>query len=108
MHSERAWFAGGMALLIVAVAAPAMSAEPSMPVADQRQENQQKRIGAGVGSEELTPRETIRLEREQALIGRAERRAEADGQVSPRERARLHKMQNKASRDIYRLKHNRR
>lgn len=32
----------------------------------------------------------------------------ADGNLSPRERARLNQMQNRASRDIYRLNHNNR
>jgi hypothetical protein len=34
--------------------------------------------------------------------------AKADGKVTPAERAKLRRDQNKASRDIYRLKHNKR
>jgi hypothetical protein len=93
-------------LLLTAVAA--LSAEPQTPAVDQRQENQQRRIGQGVASGELTPGETVRLEKEQAGIRRAEERAKADGKVTPKERARLKNRQDKASRDIYRLKHNRR
>ncbi|MCL5966364.1 MAG: hypothetical protein M1550_04005 [Deltaproteobacteria bacterium] len=105
--SKRLLF-GAAALGALLVAVPAFPEGPSMPVVEQRQENQQKRIGQGIPSGELTPRETIRLEREQAGIERAERRAEADGTVTPKERVRLKRKQDKASRDIYRLKHNRR
>jgi hypothetical protein len=45
------------------------------------------------------------LEREQAHIHRDEARAKADGAFTPRERARIRAEQNRASRDIYRQKH---
>jgi hypothetical protein len=99
---------GFCAAILLLSAASALAGEPQTPVVDQRQENQQRRIGQGVASGELTPGETILLEKEQAGIRRAERRAKADGDVTPKERARLKKRQSKASRDIYRLKHNER
>ncbi len=98
---------GLIALLIFAAAAPAFAGDPATPGAERRRQTQQRRIGQGAASGQLTPRETIRLEREQAGIERAQRRMEADGRVTPGERARLHLRQDKASRDIYRARHNR-
>ncbi len=71
-----------------------------------REARQQHRIAQGIASGRLTAREAGRLEAEQARIA-AERRAFwADGRLSPWERAKLAHDQNKASRDIFRLKHN--
>ena len=98
---------GLAALLALAAAAPAFAGDPATPGAERRQQVQQRRIGQGVASGQLTPRETIGLEREQAAVERAQKRMEADGLVTPGERARLHVRQDKASRDIYRARHNR-
>ncbi len=95
------------ALCLLAAAVPALAADSgAMPGAERRQQLQQRRIGQGIATGELTPREMIRLERQQAGVERAQRRIEADGRVTPGERARLHVRQDKASRDIYRAKHN--
>ena len=72
----------------------------------KRQLRQNARIHQGVKSQELTFRETRTLRREQHRIQRTKRRALRDGVVTPRERVRIENRQNKASRDIYRLKHN--
>jgi hypothetical protein len=92
-----------MAASLLAVAA--FAADPAMPVVEKRQQLQQERIGQGVASGQLTPQETVRLEKQQAGIERAQDRAEADGKVTPKERARLKKKQDRASRRIYREKH---
>ena len=42
---------------------------------------------------------------EQRGIDRAQKRAEADGQVTDKERARIDRMQDKASKDIHRQRH---
>lgn len=75
------------------------------PRIDQRQANQEKRIDQGVASGELTRREARKLNRQQNAIDTAENKAKADGTVTAKERARLHKAQNHASRDIRRQKH---
>jgi len=77
----------------------------AMPRVDQREANQQARIQQGVASGQLTPRETQRLEKEQAHVAKAEAKAESDGVVTKPERKKLHRMQDRASRDIYRQKH---
>jgi hypothetical protein len=70
-----------------------------------RQHREQQRIRQGVRSGELTRPEARRLEYEQARIRVDERYARRDGYVSPRERARLDREMDRASRDIYRQKH---
>ena len=71
-----------------------------------RQLRQNGRICQGVKSKELTLRETRALSREQHRIRRTKKRALSDGVLTPRERARIEIQQDKASRNIYRLKHN--
>lgn len=71
----------------------------------QRNINQQQRIEQGLKSGQLTPREAARLEGEQARIERAEAKAMKDGTVTQEEQRRINAMQNKASQDIYREKH---
>ena len=48
----------------------------------------------------------MRLENQQSRIKAAEDCMKANGNLTPAERARLTQMQNRASRDIYRKKHN--
>jgi len=48
------------------------------------------------------------LRRDQRHIARVERRAKADGVVTPQERRRITHAQNRENRRIYRLKHNHR
>ena len=93
-------------LAAVIVLAPAVaSAGDRDPGVNRRQHRQQARIEQGVKSGELTPRETHRLKAEQRAIRHEERAYKADGQLTGRERADLHRDLNAASRDIYRQKH---
>jgi hypothetical protein len=75
------------------------------PIQD-RMVRQGGRIDEGVASGALTPRETQRLETEQGVIARTRSRALADGVMTAQEAQRITWEQNRASRDIYRLKHN--
>lgn len=99
--------AGAFAVLATIGVLAIDSAVADTPGFDQRQANQRERIVDGVESGELTRRETQRLVRGQVHLNRVERRAEADGQVTARERARLHREANQQSRRIYRQKHDR-
>ncbi|PWB77240.1 MAG: hypothetical protein C3F08_10205 [Candidatus Methylomirabilota bacterium] len=72
---------------------------------EERQQHQQDRIAEGVASGSLNPREATRLEREQAAIGAEKRAFLRDGKLGPAERAKLHRDQNRASRHIYKEKH---
>ncbi len=78
------------------------------PKIHQREQNQEKRIEQGVRSGQLTPREAGRLEAQQAKIQQDEARMKADGKLTPAERKKLTREQNRASRNIYRKKHNER
>lgn len=90
---------------LYAQTASAQTAAPVTPHVDQREANQQQRITQGVGSGELTQKEAYKLEKEQAAIDKTEARAKADGKVTRAERKRLHRMQDAASRDIHKQKH---
>jgi hypothetical protein len=74
---------------------------------DRRQHNQRDRIRQGLRNGEITRYEAGRLARQQAGIRRYERRAERDGVVTFRERARLDNRLDRASRSIRRQKHDR-
>jgi hypothetical protein len=73
---------------------------------DRREANQRMRIRQGVRHGDLTWREARRLRAGQRRIHRVERRRWADGRLSLRERARLHRMLDRQSHRIYRLRHN--
>ena len=71
-----------------------------------RQREQQQRIRTGIRSGELTRVEAARLEAEEARIRLDEARARHSGGVfTPRERARIQRELNHASRDIHRQAH---
>ncbi len=91
---------GTAAIMTAFIAGPAFAG-----VIDKRQDNQEKRIEQGVRSGQLTRHEAARLEAGQARIAAMERRAKADGHVDPWERRQISAAQNRASRDIYREKH---
>ena len=95
-------FAGVGLVLAMALAG---SANADTPRFDARQHNQRTRIVNGVQNGELTMRETRRLAGGQVHLNRVERRAEADGVVTGRERAHLQHEANQQSRRIHRQKH---
>ena len=67
---------------------------------------QQARIYQGVNSGQITVREYRLLEREQGIIEVHRQQAWSDGRLTPREACRLTREQNRASRDVWRVKHN--
>jgi len=73
----------------------------------ERKENQQKRIANGVKSGQLTPRETARIEHNEAKINKEVRhdRKENGGNLTNKEKARINRQQNKVSKEIYNQKH---
>ena len=72
-----------------------------------RWNHQQHRIGDGVGSGELTARETARIERQEARMRAHEAydRHQNDGNLTGAERRRFEHRENHMSREIYRQKH---
>lgn len=71
----------------------------------QRNINQQQRIGRGLQTGSLTPREAGRMERGEARINRMEGRAGGDGHVGRFEQQRIQHAENRQSGRIYQQKH---
>jgi hypothetical protein len=96
---------------IAAVACALMAGAFTVPAeagVNQRQNRQQNRIANGISKGSVTPREAIRLEKQQARISRYEARSRADGGgIDRREAKRLDTMQDRASRTIRHQKHDR-
>jgi hypothetical protein len=75
--------------------------QPATPRIDQREVQQDHRIHDGLRSGRLTPREAHRLERQQAEIRQAERRARADGRVTRQEREHIRYLQARANQTLH-------
>jgi hypothetical protein len=103
MNMKKSTLLAGIGLALSIAMAGSVSA--GTPGIDQRQHQQLDRIANGVRSGELTRPETRRLAAGQRHVHRVERRAESDGVVNARERARLRHEANQQSRRIYRQKH---
>ena len=73
----------------------------------QRKENQQKRIAKGVANGSLTPKETARIEHNEAKINKEVRqdRKENGGNLTNKEKAKVNRQQNRVSKEIYNQKH---
>ena len=74
---------------------------------NQRQRNQQQRIGEGVENGSLTPGETAHLEKQEAAIHhevKTERKANG-GTLTAQERRQVNRQQNRESARIYKQKH---
>lgn len=76
------------------------------PRADAREARQHGRIAAGVEDGSLTRSEAFGMRSMQGAIHRAEARFKADGTVTAEERAKLEQLQDMASKEIYRARHN--
>ena len=82
------------------------AAVPAEARINQRQNHQQQRIAKGISNGSLTPRETARLEHNQVKINRYEARSRADGGgLNRKERARIERLQDRASQNIFNQKH---
>jgi hypothetical protein len=99
MHAVKVAVIG---IVTLAVAAPAFAQETRV---DRRQDRQEQRIDQGVKSGALTPRETGKLEQGQQHVEKLETRAQADGKVTAKEKARLEHAQDVQSKRIYKQKH---
>ena len=95
------------AAIALTLSLPAFAATPAGKSMrhDARQGAQKERIQEGVKSGELTKAEAAKARADQRKIQRAENRAQADGKVTGKEKAKLEHMQDKASADIARQKH---
>ena len=87
--------------------APAFAANND-PGIDQREINQQNRINQGIQSGQLTQKEAGKVEAQQARIKQREERMAArdNGNLTAKDKAKLTRQQNRASKNIYGKKHN--
>lgn len=77
------------------------------PRVDARQKAQKERIKEGMKSGELTKPEAQKIVRQQKAVQKMEEKAKSDGVVTPKERARLQKAQQRTSKEIARQKNDR-
>jgi len=96
--------AAGFVLAFVTLASAGF-AQTKTPRATKRQVNQQERIDQGVKNGELTKPEAAKLEAREAKIQHDKKEAKSDGVVTPAEKAKLNREQNRSSRAIHRQKH---
>jgi len=88
-------------------AGAALAAGPAVQEATQRDVNQQQRIEQGLQSGQLNTKEAGQLEHQQSRIDQAEARdIKRDGKLTGADQAQLNRMQNNASANIYKDKHN--
>lgn len=99
-------FVTGAVLCVLTASAFAQTPPPGTIA--ERKHDQQQRIGQGVKSGQLTPRETSNLEKREAGVNREDRnmRAHDDGHLTNKDRRELNRRQNHVSKAIYRDKHN--
>jgi hypothetical protein len=94
--------------MLVAAVALFVMAQPATAGEIQRRKNrQQHRIAAGVEKGKLSPAEASRLEHQEDAINKEEQAMKDanGGKLSRAERREINHQQNKASRHIYRQKH---
>jgi len=93
--------------LTLALSAAVQAQEQGAAVEAQRDANQQERIEQGLQSGQLSTKEAGHLESEEQHIDRQEAHdLKQGGTLTPQEKARITREQNKVSGDIYREKHN--
>lgn len=85
-----------------------LEAQTTTNRSDRKEIRQRARIHEGRKSGELTRREARQLRRQQRRIHMRKRHAASDGVVSPDEQQRIDRSQRRASRNIFRKKHNQR
>jgi hypothetical protein len=91
----------------IVLAAGMAYAEGETPGIDQRQANQEQRIDQEIANGQLTQREAEKLNKQQQHIDTMENKAKSDGVMTKKERGRIHAAQDRASKNIYRQKHDR-
>lgn len=99
-------FAITILLVVFMLSGVSIAGNTSDPGIQERIEEQQRRIDQGIASGELTPEEAARLQENLNRIKAEEAALKADGRLTARERARLHRELDINSAKIYKKKHN--
>ena len=93
-------------LAAVIASLTASAALAGTPFINKRQNNQVNRIVNGVNGGQLTPGETAKLVNGQLRVQNLKTQAQADGVVTFRERARIHRVQTVQGARIFWKRHN--
>ncbi len=96
----------GIAVAIMAAMGVGVAAAQTTGSEVQRNVNQQNRIEQGLQSGQLSTGEAARLEKGEAKVDKMEANANKDGKLTPAEKARIQRAQNRESAAVYRDKHN--
>ena len=96
----------GLLLVGARAFADELTSEQRENIVNEREAKQQERIDQGVKSGDLNPKEAARLEKREEHIKKMNDKAMADGEMSKKEFKRIEHAQNKASRKVFRKKHN--
>ena len=80
---------------------------PRVNEVNQREENQQKRIGNGVSSGKLTSQQTTNLEKRETSVQNREQKdmAAHNGHLTKAEQKGINRQQNRISKSVYKDKH---
>jgi hypothetical protein len=97
-------YVSGLSALVL-VFGFSLSAEAKPSAKTKREKNQEYRIKKGVKSGKLTQKERVKIAKEQKKIDAYERKIASDGKVTKREHLRLDRKRDRASRSIYKQKH---
>lgn len=73
---------------------------------DMNLRGEKKRVAQGIRTGEINRKEAKIIHKEAKDVKRAERKAKADGIITPRERARIAKQDRQLDKTIHRAKHN--
>ncbi len=84
------------------------SAQTNKGYVAKRFKIQQKRIFKGVQNGSVTGKEYKKLQKQQIKTKKVVKKVRSDGEVTNKEKARVHHRFNKNSRSIFRAKHNKR
>ncbi len=93
-------------VFMIAAATVPLQAQNTEIQTPRKEWRQRARIQEGRASGDLTRREAGKLRQQQRHIRARKRLAMKDGVVTPREKHRIEQAQKRASRNIYRKKHN--
>lgn len=76
------------------------------PLVDKREQHQVQRLKNGIKSGALTGKEALRSMGDQVRIRRHEKHFKSDGNLTGKERAKLHRALNHSGRRLHQRKHN--
>ena len=97
-----------IAVLFSACVLPVFAQNATTPNINKTQQNHENRIINGLRSGELTVQEAQNLQKREGKIEADKQAAQADGKVTGAERRTIKRAQARASKAIYKKKHNRR